>query len=59
MRSFADRKVAWDRLVRDLPMDKLDAMVTQAGLRDLPDLAGKILKGQVRGRVVVDVARGA
>jgi acrylyl-CoA reductase (NADPH) len=58
MRSFADRKAAWDRLVRDLPMDKLDAMVTQAGLRDLPALAGQILKGQVRGRVVVDVARG-
>lgn len=59
MRSFADRKVAWDRLVRDLPMDKLDAMTNIAGLRDLPGLAAQILKGQVRGRVVVDVARGA
>jgi acrylyl-CoA reductase (NADPH) len=59
MRSFADRKAAWDRLVRDLPMDKLDAMTTTAGLRDLPGLAGRILKGQVRGRVVIDVARGA
>ena len=58
MRSFADRRAAWDRLVHDLPMDRLDAMATTAGLRDLPELASKILKGQVRGRVVVDVARG-
>ena len=36
-------------------MDKLDAMTTEAVLGDLPDLAGKILKGQVRGRLVVDV----
>jgi acrylyl-CoA reductase (NADPH) len=59
MRSFADRKAAWDRLAQDLPMDKLEAMTTTAGLRDLPELAGQILKGQVRGRVVIDVARGA
>jgi acrylyl-CoA reductase (NADPH) len=59
MRPFADRKVAWDRLVRDLPLDRLDAMTGVAGLRELPELAGKILKGQVRGRTVIDLARGA
>jgi acrylyl-CoA reductase (NADPH) len=58
MRSFADRRAAWDRLVRDLPMDKLDAMMTTATLRDLPALGAKILKGQMRGRTVIDVARG-
>jgi acrylyl-CoA reductase (NADPH) len=58
MRPFADRKKAWDRLVRDLPLDKLDAMTTVFGLRDLPDLASKILKGQVRGRAVIDLSRG-
>jgi acrylyl-CoA reductase (NADPH) len=57
MRPFADRKAAWDRLVRDLPMDKLDAMTGVAGLRDLPELAAKILKGQVRGRTVIDLSR--
>ena len=57
MRPFADRQAAWDRLVRDLPMDKLDAMTGVAGLRDLPELAGKILKGQVRGRTVIDLSR--
>ncbi len=36
-------------------MDKLDAMTSEAVLADLPDLAKQILKGQVRGRLVVDV----
>ncbi len=49
------RRQAWARLAEELPMDKLDAMTTEAVLGDLPDLAGKILKGQVRGRRVVDV----
>jgi acrylyl-CoA reductase (NADPH) len=50
-----ERKVAWQRLSADLPLDKLDAMTTTAKLADLPRLADDILKGQVRGRVVVDV----
>ena len=46
---------AWERLARDLPMAKLEAMVQPARLEDLPKLGGDILKGQVRGRVVVDM----
>ena len=49
------RRQAWARLAKELPMDKLDDMTTEAVLADLPDLAGEILKGQVRGRLVVDV----
>jgi acrylyl-CoA reductase (NADPH) len=49
------RREAWDRLARDLPLEKLDAMVETAGLAALPGLAKKILKGGVRGRIVVDV----
>ena len=49
------RRKAWDRIVRDLPMDKLDAMTETVPLAALPGLAPKILKGGVRGRVVVDV----
>ena len=49
------REAAWARLVRDLPMDKLDAMIQPAGLTDLPDLATQILAGKVRGRVVVEL----
>jgi acrylyl-CoA reductase (NADPH) len=48
------RREAWRRLARDLPLDKLDSMIVAAKLADLPRLAGEILKGQVRGRVVVE-----
>ena len=56
MLPMAPRVEAWKRLATDLPLDKLDAMVLDAKLADLPGLAPKILKGEVRGRVVVDVA---
>jgi acrylyl-CoA reductase (NADPH) len=49
------RLAAWDRLTRDLPMDLLESMVQDAVLADVPRLGGEILKGRVRGRVVVDV----
>jgi len=50
-----ERKEAWARLARDLPMEKLDTMIHDATLGDLPALADDILKGRVRGRIVVDV----
>ncbi len=49
------RTEAWNRLTRDLPMDLLDSMTQEAALGDVPKLAGEILKGRVRGRVVIDV----
>lgn len=49
------RQAAWARLARDLPLDKLDAMTETARLADLPGLAPTILKGAIRGRLVVDV----
>ena len=52
---YQNRLKAWERLASDLPMDKLEAMITPATLSDLPRLGVDILKGQVRGRVVVDV----
>lgn len=51
----APREEAWRRLGSDLPLDKLDSTVSEAGLGDLMALAPKILKGEIRGRVVVDV----
>jgi acrylyl-CoA reductase (NADPH) len=51
----APREEAWRRLATDLPLDKLDATVSEAGLSELMTLAPKILKGEIRGRVVVDV----
>jgi len=55
MQPYDNRLRAWARIARDLPMDKLDAMIQPATLSDLPDLGAAILKGGVRGRVVVDV----
>jgi acrylyl-CoA reductase (NADPH) len=51
------RKEAWARLARDLPADKIDAMIQKATLADLPRLGAEILAGKVRGRVVVDVRK--
>jgi acrylyl-CoA reductase (NADPH) len=51
------RLKAWARLATDLDMGKLDTTISLAGLADVLDLAPKILKGQVRGRVVVDVRK--
>ena len=55
MQPYQNRLKAWERLASDLPMDKLEAMITPATLSDLPRLGVDILKGQVRGRIVVDV----
>ncbi|MGQ0610012.1 MAG: MDR family oxidoreductase [Paracoccaceae bacterium] len=55
MRPYPDRVRAWQRIASDLPMDKLEAMIRPAGLADLPALGAAILKGEVQGRVVVDV----
>jgi acrylyl-CoA reductase (NADPH) len=49
------RLVAWERLARDLDLAKLRATVTSVKLADVLVLAPQILKGQVRGRTVVDV----
>ena len=55
MQPYDNRLRAWKRIAEDLPMDKLEAMVQPATLSDLPRLGADILKGQVKGRVVVDV----
>lgn len=52
---FAERQTAWNRLVREMPMDKLDGMTGVAGLSDLPALAQTILKGGIKGRTLIDV----
>lgn len=55
LQPFANRQRAWARVARDLPMDKLSAMIQPAVLSDLPKLGADILAGQVKGRVLVDV----
>ncbi len=55
MQPYDHRVRAWQRIASDLPLDKLEAMIQLATLADLPELGRSILKGQVKGRVVVDV----
>ena len=55
MQPYENRVAAWARIAEALPMEKLHAMVHPATLSDLPELGAAILKGGVKGRVVVDV----
>ncbi|WP_127900405.1 MDR family oxidoreductase [Solirhodobacter olei] len=57
LRPYEDRVRAWNRIARDLPLDRLEAMISPARLADLPELGAAILKGQIQGRIVVDVRR--
>lgn len=51
------RQMVWDRLARDLDLEKLASLTTTVGLSDVPRIAAQIVAGKVRGRVVVDVNR--
>jgi acrylyl-CoA reductase (NADPH) len=55
MAPMPERLEAWGRIVRDLPRDLLDRMTTTVGLKELPELGSRILKGEVQGRVVVEI----
>lgn len=49
------RAEAWGRLGREMPAKALDALAEIVPLAALPELGPRILKGQTRGRIVVDV----
>jgi acrylyl-CoA reductase (NADPH) len=49
------RVIAWERLSKELPQDKLGDAATIVGLGDISGYADDILGGKVKGRVVVDV----
>ena len=55
LQPYENRLRAWQRIATDLPLEKLDAMIRVAGLAEVPMLAAEILKGQIKGRVVIDV----
>ena len=55
LQPYANRQAAWARIATDLPLDKLESMVTMATLADLPRLGAEILAGQIKGRCVIDV----
>jgi len=55
MASQARRQRAWDALAEILDREQLREIYQLVPLSKVPDLAGQIVKGQVRGRLVVDV----
>lgn len=57
MAPLAVRQEAWQRLARDLDPAKLEAITHEIPLSGAIAVAGELLEGKVRGRVVVDVAR--
>lgn len=53
----ADRLLAWQRLASDLDLAKLGQISREVGLAEAIPLADSVLRGEVRGRIVVDVNR--
>jgi acrylyl-CoA reductase (NADPH) len=49
------RREAWQRLARDLDVQRLESMVTEIGLEEVPQAAARLMAGQVRGRIVVRI----
>ncbi len=49
------RREAWNRLALDLDRAKLESLTTEIGLSEVIGWAGKLLAGQVRGRLVVRI----
>lgn len=53
----AARLEAWERIGRDLDMNKLELMVKEIGLEEAIETAGLLIDGKVRGRTIVNVNR--
>jgi acrylyl-CoA reductase (NADPH) len=52
---IAERREAWSRIPGALDRERLETIITDAPLDDVPRLADEILAGRVRGRIAVDV----
>lgn len=56
--AFRNRDNRWERLEKDFPESYFEASPADTvGLSDLGALGQDIIKGQVRGRVVVDLSK--
>lgn len=51
----AVRVEAYARLARDLDLDKLESAVSEVGLAETPQIARAVLRGEIRGRTLVNV----
>ncbi len=55
MKPYPARVKAWNQIAAVLPLNKLDAITSEVPLSGVPALGEAILKGGVKGRMVVDV----
>jgi len=55
MAPIQKRQAAWDRLARDLELSKLESMIQEISLEQVPQYAAELMAGQVTGRIVVKI----
>jgi acrylyl-CoA reductase (NADPH) len=55
MSPIEERREAWRRLASEVPAETIDGLTQTIPLGALPEYGQKILKGQTRGRVVVEI----
>jgi acrylyl-CoA reductase (NADPH) len=55
MAPLQPRERAWSRLASDLDAQTLEAVASDVSLADAASVAGDVLAGKVKGRLVVDV----
>ena len=53
MAPMSKRQYAWDRLAKDLNIQKLESMIQEITLEQVPEYAQALMAGQVSGRIVV------
>ena len=54
MQPYEKRILAWQRLAQELDKARLDSLITEASLPDIPKLGKEILAGNVKGRIVIE-----
>jgi acrylyl-CoA reductase (NADPH) len=55
MAPLTKRQRAWDRLARDLEISKLEEMIEEISLEQVPEYASALMAGKIAGRIVVKI----
>jgi acrylyl-CoA reductase (NADPH) len=53
MAPMSKRQAAWNRLAKDLNLSKLESMIEEITLDQVPEYAKALMAGKVAGRIVV------
>ncbi|CCD39685.1 YhdH, a putative quinone oxido reductase [Candidatus Paraburkholderia kirkii UZHbot1] len=51
----ARRIAAWDAIAEEVPVATIESVATQIALAETSEVAARLLRGEVKGRVIVDV----